>query len=232
MDILKNFYIFPNAVRRKESGERVKLNVENNRFHFYHTHDNTTKHIIVDTELLADGSSTMVLHNNITGDTYALYNFRELLQVLDMTPSEFMQVLNQRGFMQIDKSGGEVFVKLFLLDGDNELASDTDDFSALSHCTKDYIHPLDWQYSWTLHEVHGSLCNDELILQMKLQQSDFWQQDIYCSHGGQAVKLHPGVNEVRFKYNESENVYLGAPNCRYKGRAIDVQRLLEQEAAK
>lgn len=228
MDILENFYIFPNAVRRKNESEHLKLNVEDKRLHLYYVHDDIIEHVIVDTDVLADGSSTMVLHNNITSNTYAMYNFRELLQVFDMIPSEFMQSMNQRGFMQIDKSGGEVFIKMFLLDGDNELDSDTNDFSALSHCTKDCIHPLDWSYSWTLRDVHGWLWQDELIMQFGLMQSDFWQQEIYCSHGGQAVKLHPGRNEVRFKYNETENVYLGTPNCRYKGRAIDVRRLLQE----
>lgn len=230
MDILKNFYIFPSAVGRKAADEQLKLNIEGERLELYHTHDGAEERVIVDAGVLPDGSCTMVLHNNIMGSTYALYNFRELLQALAMTPSEFMQALNQRGLMQIDKSGGEIFAKVFLLDGDNELASDTDDFSGLSHCTKDCIHPLDWSYSWTLRDLHGWLWQDELILQFDLLQSAFWQQEVYCSHGGQAVRVQPGPNEVRFKYIETENVYLGAPNCRYTGRAIEVRRLLQEES--
>lgn len=57
---------------------------------------------------LGDGSSTVILNNGITDNTYVLYNFREVLQVLDMLPSEFLTSLSQRCFMQLDKSGGGV----------------------------------------------------------------------------------------------------------------------------
>ena len=144
---MDNIYIFPNIVRRKSEKERFKVNIEGKEIYvLYDCGDGAEQIVLIDTEILRDGSSTMVLNNSITGNTYALYNFREILQVMDMIPSEFLSVMGQRGFMQIDKSGGDVFVKVFLLEGERSLASDINDFSRYEHCTKDYIHPLDWRY--------------------------------------------------------------------------------------
>ena len=136
-----HLFVFPNAMPRRGE-ERIKLNIEGTVFHFFHDEEE----VIIETALLRDGSSTMVLNNTITGKTYALYNFREILEVLDMTPKEMLRTLSQRGFMQIDKCGGELYVKVFLPEGEAELLSDTTNFSEFRHETVDRIHPLDWQY--------------------------------------------------------------------------------------
>ena len=103
--LTKNLFIFPNAVNRKNDIETIKLNTKGKVLEFFHN----GKVNIIDTELLRDGSSTVILNNGITDNTYVLYNFREVLQVLDMLPSEFLTNLSQRCFMQLDKSGGEGF---------------------------------------------------------------------------------------------------------------------------
>ena len=217
-----NLFIFPDAVNRNGKGETIKLNVVDGSFYFYHGED----FVCVDTTLLRDGSSSMVVLNTLTDKLYVLYNFRELLEVLDMTPSEMLSTLAQKGFMQIDKSGGKLYVKVFLLAGDYELESDTTDFSKYKHCTADFIHPLDYQYSWTIHQVKGRLEGECLHLSFCMDRSDFWVNPVYISHAGQTQEVHQGQNTVRFKYNPTEQVYLGNPNCRYKGRAIDLARLL------
>lgn len=215
-----NLFVFPYAIGRRDSGERMKLNVDGARLDFYHDDE----YIMIDTDVLRDGSSTMVLNNPLTGRTYVLYNFREHLEVLGMTPSELLEGLQQRGFMQIDKCAGELYIKVFLFDG--MLESDTTDFSGYGHYTRDYIHPLDWQYSWTLQSVAGAVEQGVLRLELELAKSDFWRRDVYLSHAGQYALLQPGRNVVEFRYNPTENAYVGNRNCRYKGRAIDLPRLL------
>ena len=126
-------FIFPDSVRRENEKENIKLNIVGSVFHFFHN----GKESIIDTSLLKSGSSTMVLNNTLTGETYVLYNFREILQVLGMSSQEMLSTLHQRGFMQIDKQGDDLFVKVFLLEGDKELDSDTNDFSSYRHYTKD-----------------------------------------------------------------------------------------------
>lgn len=111
--LTKNLFVFPNTVNRKTEVETIELNIEDKVLKFYHN----GRPCIIDTEVLKDGSSTVILNNGITDNTYVLYNFREMLQVLDMLPSEFLTNLSQRCFMQIDKSGGEVFIKVFFAEG-------------------------------------------------------------------------------------------------------------------
>lgn len=216
---MKNLFIFPNAIHTDEEKE-VKLNIKGKVLYFWYGE----RHVMIDTEVLRDGSSTMILNNPLLSETYVLYNFRETLEVLAMTPSEMLSRLQQQGLMQIDKCGGEVYIKVFL-PGDY-LESDTHDFSSYAHYTKDYIHPLDWRYSWTLKEVAGNVENGMLHLELELVKSDFWQRDIYLSHAGQYALLQPGKNKVEFKYIPTENTYVGNPNCRYTGRAIELDRLL------
>ena len=169
--LTKNLFVFPNAVNRKTEAETIKLNIEDKVLKFHHNGGLW----IIDTEDLRDGSCT-----------YVLYNFREMLQVLDMLPSEFLTNLSQRCFMQIDKSGGEVFIKAFLLKGMNELPSDTGDFSCFAHYTLDYIHELDWRYSWTVKEVKAVLKNGFLTVRFNTTISDFWKTQVFISHAGQS----------------------------------------------
>ena len=90
--LTKNLFVFLNAVNRKTEAETIKLNIEDKVLKFYHNN----RRCIIDTEVLRDGSSTVILNNGITDNTYVLYNFREMLQVLDMLPSEFLTNLSQR----------------------------------------------------------------------------------------------------------------------------------------
>lgn len=220
--LTKNLFIFPGAVNRKANEETIKLNIKDKILEFYHN----GRLCIIDTENLSDGSSTVVLNNGITDNTYVLYNFREVLQVMNMLPSEFLTNLAQRCFMQIDKSGVDVFIKVFLLKDMNELPSDTNDFSGFSHCTMDYIHELDWRYSWTVKKMQVSLSGDVLKLSFETVISDFWKTPVFISHAGQSHRVIAGFNTVSFKYIPTEEVYFGAKNCRYTGRAIDVKRLI------
>lgn len=215
-------FIFPDSVRRENEKENIKLNIVGSVFHFFHN----GKESIIDTALLKSGSSTMVLNNTLTGETYVLYNFREILQVLGMSSQEMLSTLHQRGFMQIDKQGDDLFVKVFLLEGDKELASDINDFSSYRHYTKDYIHPLDYQYSWSFRNLKGRLVDGYLELTFTIKKSDFWVEPLYISHAGQSVRVKEGENKVRFKYIPTEGVYGGNENARQKGRALDVARLL------
>ena len=220
----RHIFVFPNAVRRKSERENIHLNTQNNVFRFFYGDIETR----IYGENMRNGSTAVVLSNGVTGNTYVLYNFREILQLCDMTPSELLETFGHRCFLQIDKSGDEYFVKAFLLEGMNELPSDTDDFSGCVHLTLDYIHELDWEYSWTIKDVSARLEGDTITIFFETVVSDFWKEPIYLSHAGQSVLCHEGRNTAVFKYNETENAYLGAQNTRYKGRAINLKRLIRR----
>lgn len=217
--MLQNLFIFPDAVRRFHPEEKIKLNIHGSVLEFFRD----GARLIVDMSLLQDGTSTIILHNPITDCVYVLYNYREILQALDLTPRSFGRTMHQRCFMQIDKSGGKVFIKVFLLQGDYTLDSDTDDFSSCSHKTLGEMHELDWEYSWVLRDTTIRFDGDKVRLKFFVKKSDFWQEHIYINHAGQSQEIFPGWNEVEFKYIETEDAYVGAKNCRYKGRAIKLR---------
>lgn len=218
---MQNIFIFPDVTRKFHPKEKIKLNIRSEVLEFFRD----DVRLIVDLSLLRDGTSTLVLHNPITDNTYVLYNYREILQALDLTPQEFGRTMQQRGFMQIDKSGGKVFIKVFLLQGDYTLDSDTDDFSAYSHKTLGEMHELDWEYSWVLrHTVISYDGDNKMRLKFFVEKSDFWQEHIYINHAGQSIEIFPGWNEVELKYVETEDAYVGARNCRYKGRTIKLKK--------
>ncbi len=217
-----HLYVFPSTAG---PGPRVKLNIEKGRLHLFCGDSDVT----IDPTVMRDGSSAMVLYKN--RELYTLYNFREILQVMNMTPKEFLSSLGISGFLQADKDGDDLFVKTFLPQGQETLDSDTDDFSGVCHMTADMIHPLDWAYSWTFEFCKAELKGDELILTMLIEKSAFKKRAIHVTHGGQTCRAKTGEPCVyRFRYVPGEDVYLGEPRNRYKGRAIDLGRLLGGEA--
>ena len=129
--------------------------------------------------------------------------------------------------MQIDKSGGDTFIKVFLPIGETNLDSDTTDFTSSIYYTSDSIDELDWKYSYLISNTEGFLGADGLLhLSFDINKSDFWKEDIYISHAGQYHLIRHGHNDVTFKYNPTEDAYFGPKNCRYRARSINIGRLL------
>ena len=74
---VKHIFIFPNAVRRECEEEKIHMNIENDVFRFFHNDFETA----IYGENMRDGSTAVLLSNGVTGSTYVLYNFREILQL-------------------------------------------------------------------------------------------------------------------------------------------------------
>lgn len=218
-----NIFVFPNAVRRKGK-EKIKLNLdlEDTKLHFHYNDE----HLIVDTKLLRNGSSTIITESPKKDSRYVLFNFREILEIMEMFPREFLSAMNQRAFIQIDKSNDDVFIKVFCLEGDKTIKSDTTDFSSYPHVPLESIHELDRRYSWDIENVAAELREGKLILWFDVKISDFWKEPLYVSHGGQSVRIFEGRNSKWFHYVPTEKVYFGSFNSRYIGRAVDIQKLL------
>lgn len=241
MEITDNLFVFVNAVHRESEDETIKLNIIGSELHFFHN-DNE---YVIDTEELLPNTSTCMISNSVTGNTYVLYNFKELCQALDMTPQEYLNVLKQRCFMQIDKNNfGELFIKVFCLQGTSELASDTNDFYDKGHYTVDFIHPLDVQYSFSVSNIEGCLhsfteedywvdewhrepIDDYIELYFVFRQSDFIRdKKLYCNYGTESVECVIGENKIKFKYKPNEDIYFGKPLSRNKNKCIEVEKLI------
>ncbi|MCF0143300.1 MAG: hypothetical protein HUJ75_07980, partial [Parasporobacterium sp.] len=68
--LTENLYIFPDAVNRNSEAETISLDITGDTLFFYHN----GKVNIIDTSVLADGTSTVILNNSMTGATYVLFN--------------------------------------------------------------------------------------------------------------------------------------------------------------
>src|SRR5574344_432311 len=98
-----DLYVFPETVKRNNILESTKLDILEK--------DGITRLIfefcgqirIVNLDDLDAYSSTCIMCNFVNNEIYTVYNFRELLEVMNLTPKEMLDSLQQRCFVQIDK---------------------------------------------------------------------------------------------------------------------------------
>lgn len=206
-------YIFPKAIRTEDA---ISLNLEGNQLTFFCN----SQRVLMDLSVLRSGSSTVILKNPITGTLYPLFNFREILQIMDLGPQELLRTLQLNAYVQIDKSGKDSFIKVFLPRGQGELKSRTHDFSSFPHVAMADLHKLDRALSWAVKDVKAQIHYGRIEGSLVLERSAFWKEPVYVSHAGQTQELTEGENWFSFVWSPTEDVYCG-PKCgRYKGRAL------------
>ena len=206
-------YIFPKAIHTEDT---ISLDLEGNRLTFFCNN----QRVSMDLAALRSGSSTVILKNPITGTLYPLFNFREILQAMDLGPQELLRTLSLCSFVQIDKSGKDTFMKVFLPKGQPELRSRTHDFSRFPHVAMADLHKLDRAFSWAVKDVKAQIHYGRIEGSLVLERSVFWKEPVYVSHAGQTQELTEGENWFSFVWSPTEDVYCG-PKCgRYKGRAL------------
>lgn len=203
--------IFPMAGTLSGIG-RVKLNRKGDRLTLIYLNQKC----VIDTDVLRKGSSTLVIYNPLMNSIYPLFNFRELCQVWELKAKDFCEVLQVQGLMQIDVCD-EVFVKVFLPRYQHTLDSDTDDYTQKLY---EGMHDLDFAITYKADNICVKKVGEDVYITLDFHKSLHWEREVYLSHGGQFKELHEGRNEVRFKYNPTEDAYIGEPNSRYPGRAI------------
>lgn len=208
-------YIFPEAIHTEDT---ISLDLEGNRLTFFCN----SQRVFMDLAALRSGSSTVILKNPITGTLYPLFNFREILQVMDLGPQELLRTLGLCSFVQIDKSGKDIFMKVFLPKGQPELRSRTHDFSRFPHVAMADLHKLDRAFSWTVHHVKAQIHYGRIEGSLVFERSAFWKEPVYVSHAGQTQELTQGENWFSFAWSPTEDVYCGPEMGRYKGRALHV----------
>ena len=132
---MNHLFIFPEAVQTTDT---ISLDLEERRLSFFCSN----KRVAINLDALRSGSSTVILKNPITGSMYPLFNFREILQVMNLGPQELLRTLSLCSFVQIDKSGKDTFMKVFLPKGQPELRSRTHDFSRFPHVAMADLHKI------------------------------------------------------------------------------------------
>lgn len=215
--MIKHIFLF--ETQNITAEKRMKINEDGDTFFIEYESQKTA----VDLDALSDNTSTSVVFNAIEGSLYPLYNFRELLEVFNMTASEFCSRTGLQGIMQIDKSHGDVFIKIFMPDEVGHIDSDTTDFSQYAVVPLSKMHGLDLNFSWQVRNDKVSLDGDELVVSLDFCRTKFWREAVYVNYAGQYVKLKKGHNEIRFKYVPYNEIFVGKKNCRYMGRRIEME---------
>lgn len=206
-------YIFPEAIHTEDT---ISLELEEDRLTFFCN----SQRVFMDLGALRSGSSTVILKNPITGTLYPLFNFREILQVMDLGPQELLRTLQLNAYVQIDKSGKDTFIKVFLPQGQPELKSRTHDFSSFPHMAMADLHKLDRAFSWAVKDAKAQIHYGRIEGSLVLERSVFWKEPVYVSHAGQTQELTEGKNYFSFSWSPTEDVYCGPKYGRYKGRAL------------
>ena len=212
---MNHLFIFPEAVQTEDT---ISLDLEGRRLNF----SCCNKRVPINLDALRSGSSTVILKNPITGSVYPLFNFREILQVMDLGPQEMLRTLGINSYVQIDKSGEDTFMKVFLPRGQPELKSRTHDFSQFPHAAMADLHKLDRKFSWSVHHVKTRIHYGRIEGSLIFERSAFWKEPVYVSHAGQTQELTQGENWFSFAWSPTEDVYCGPEMGRYKGRALHV----------
>lgn len=210
---MNHLFIFPEAVQTEDT---ISLDLEGRRLNF----SCNGKRVAINLDTLGSGSSTVILKNPITGSVYPLFNFRKILQVMDLGPQEMLRTLGINSYVQIDKSEKDSFIKVFLPRGQGELKSRTHDFSRFPHVVMADLHKLDRAFSWSVKEVKSKIHYGRIEGSLVLERSDFWKEPVYVSHAGQTQELAQGENWFSFAWSPTEDVYCGPEKGRYKGRAL------------
>lgn len=210
---MNSIFIFPEAIQTKDT---IALELEESRLVF----SCNNKRVAINLEALRSGSSTVILKNPVTGSVYPLFNLREILQVMDLGPQELLRTLSLCSFVQIDKSGEDTFMKVFLPKGQPELRSRTHDFSRFPHVAMADIHKLDRAFSWSVKKVKARIHYGRIEGSLTFHRSAFWKEPVYVSHAGQTQELTQGKNWFSFAWSPTEDVYCGPEKGRYKGRAL------------
>lgn len=165
---MNHLFIFPEAVQTEDT---IALDLEGNRLSF----SCSNKLVAINLDALRSGSSTVIQKNPVTGSVYPLFNFREILQVMDLGPQELLRTLGLCSFVQIDKSGKDIFMKVFLPKGQPELRSRTHDFSRFPHVVMADLHKLDRAFSWTVHHVKAQIHYGRIEGSLVFERSAFWK---------------------------------------------------------
>lgn len=210
--------IFPDAIPRRP-GESMTIDLLPGKNGLAIAHYGEKQQIRFET--LESQTSTIY----VVGQTgsMVLYNFRELLMVFGMTPTQFLTAFHLRGFVQIDKTRRGVFVKIFCFKGCRDPDSTGTDWHRYDHEKNEDLHYIDRKYSWAFMPYYIRKEKDRLLVTGRLWKSELWKDEpLYFNHGGQAVLLRSGMNHLNLVYVPGEQAYVGNVQSRYVGRMIDL----------
>lgn len=175
----------------------------------------------VDIKHMGEGDSAIVVYSSMVGKLFVLYNYRELLQLLGLAPSETYTVMRAVIVAQIDVVNKEPFVKVFLSKGQYKLGGNIDSSDCVFKPISD-MHALDLQFSYDTKTTYR-INNGMIVFSVHLVKNAY-KGPLYFNYGSQTCKLNDdGVTNIIYDYIPNEDAFIGPEHSRLEGRRVHVR---------
>lgn len=174
----------------------------------------------VDIKHMKEGDSAIVVYSPIANKLFVLYNYRELLQLLGLAPSETYTAIRAIIVAQVDIVKKEPFIKVFLSKGQYKLDGDLDSSDCVFKPISD-MHALDLQFSYDAKTTF-EICDGRIIFSVYLIKNAY-DNPLYFNYGSQSCRLNDnGVTNMVYDYIPNEDAFIGPEHSRLEGRRVRV----------
>lgn len=174
----------------------------------------------VDIKHMKEGDSAIVVYSPVADKLFTLYNYRELLQILGLAPSETYEAIHAVIVAQVDIVKKEPFIKVFLSSGQYKLNGDLDS----SDCVFKPIsamHALDLQFSYETKTTF-KISDGRIAFSVYLNKNAYEGQ-LYFNYGSQSCRLNDNdVTNIVYDYIPNEDAFIGPERSRLEGRRVHV----------
>ena len=174
----------------------------------------------VDIKHMQEGDSAIVVYSPVADKLFTPYNYRELLQMLGLAPSETYSAIHAVIVAQVDIVNKEPFIKVFLSSDQYKLRGDLDSFDCVFKPISD-MHALDLQFSYDT-KVTFEIDDDMIIFSVYLNKNAY-KGPLYFNYGSQSCKLNDNsVTNIVYDYIPNEDAFIGPGHSRMEGRRVHI----------
>lgn len=183
--------------------------------------DKTDNHLCtIDFKHMKEGDSAIVVYSPVVDRLFVLYNYRELLQLLGLAPSETYSAIHAIIVAQVDIVKEEPFVKVFLSSGQYKLDGNLDSSDCVFKPISD-MHALDLQFSYDAKTSYR--INNGMIVFSVYLSKNAYEGPLYFNYGSQSCKLNDnGITNIIYDYIPREDAFIGPERSRLEGRRVRI----------
>lgn len=182
----------------------------------FDVNDNTCT---VDYKHMKEGDSAIVIYSPLASKVFTLYNYRELLQIWGIAPSQTYSCINAIILGQVDIVQGEPFVKVFLSNEQFQLDGNLDTSDKVFKTTNG-MSALDIAFSYDTHTTY-KIANDKIFFTVTLSRNAY-TLPIYFNYGSSSCELDDDVTHIMYDYIPGEDAFIGPERSRLEGRRVRI----------
>ena len=180
--------------------------------------DNNT--CTVDIKHMQDGDSAIVVYSPVANKLFVLYNYRELLQLLGLAPSETYTAIHAVIVAQVDIVKQEPFIKVFLSNGQYKLDGDLDSSDCVFKPISE-MHALDLQFSYET-KTDFKIDDNKIAFSVYLNKNAY-EGPLYFNYGSQSCRLNDNdITHMVYDYIPNEDAFIGPEHSRLEGRRVHI----------